>query len=329
MSSAIRSSLALALTLAACAAPELDSSRAPIIAGTPVADDAYPTIGAMTTNGGGICTGTLISPTTVLTAAHCVHPEILKAAIQQGGGTPPATFEYMFTFDNEVTAESAWLEATGVEWHEAFLTDINDVLDPGLGQWDDIALIHLAAAVEDRAVQPLATPDDMGEVDPEAMNLVAGYGMTDDGDPASAGTLTEGESGVDTLGDHEILAGVGDAQQACRGDSGGPIFLGDSDAVQIGVASRLDAAAGQQPTCTTGLLYTRVDQYAAWIEERVDDLGTIGGDPEPEPGDDDGDDMGGDDGDDDGGGCAAGGSGAGLGGLLLLGVALVAIRRRR
>jgi MYXO-CTERM domain-containing protein len=166
------------------------------------------------------------------------------------------------------------------------------------------------------------------------MYAVAGYGMTDDEDQASAGNLTEGESGLDQIGDHEIEAGNGDAQQACHGDSGGPIFADDSDTLQIGIASRLANAdlTGGQPRCNTGLLYTRIDMYQSWLTDHVSDLGQ-GGDGDDDMDDDgmDGDDDTTDDGDDDGGGCTVGGNTAGFGGALALFLAAIAIglRRRR
>jgi MYXO-CTERM domain-containing protein len=326
-------SVALLLVAPSCAIdPDVSSESQGIIGGTAVGGDAYPAVGGVLTNAGSICTGTLISPTAVLTAAHCVEPELLKLAMQQAGQDPPEVISYQFTFARDLRAASDGekLEVSSVEWHAQFIQDLDDILNPGIGQWDDIAVMHLAAPVTDRPSQRLAPTDVVEALEMDRMYAVSGYGMTDDQDPMSAGVLHEGQSGLDEVAAHEIAAGDGDDQQACRGDSGGPIFADDSDTYQIGIASRINATGftGETPRCNTGLLYTRIDPYLAWIADRVPDLGEGAEDEDDEDGegDQDGD---GEDGDDSG-GCAVGGdtTGAGAALALFLIALLIAYRRR-
>lgn len=304
------------LLAAGCVGAELGQTERGITNGDPVTDGAFPTVVGLTTNAGTMCTGTLISPTVVMTAAHCVDPKIIKQAVEQGGGDPPDTILYSYTFARDIKSAKPEeiIEASWVEWHEKFLSNILDVLLPPPRKWNDIALIHLKEPVAEGFVQQIATPSDFGSIPAGIEHAVTGYGLTDDDDNTSAGILTEGASHLGKKGSFELIAGKGDNQQACRGDSGGPIFSDDSDMIQIGIASRINANLFPPPTepppCNTGLVYTRVDAYQGWIAERVDDLGEQPGEGKADqlPGDGDGMD----------GGCAATGRGAGAGAALVL-----------
>lgn len=304
--------LASFAALAACASPasNLGTQQQPITMGDPVEGDAYATIGMLlahavvSVDGApaadrvlGICTGTLISPTAVLTAEHCVSIPLLEQSIREAkdpeGNARNIVIEgpigFRFTFSRtlaDVMAGSAsMIEVARVDEHADFtpLTNPRAAYRPAPAQWNDIAILHLADKVMGRPFQKLATEElvDALVADEDTLYRAAGYGLTNDEDPMSAGTLTSGVSHLGVVGPWEFTAGADDRQQACRGDSGGPIFTDESDTYQMGIASRIDRPFSRTgppmnedefPPCETGLVYTRIDPYSDWIAARVPDL---------------------------------------------------------
>lgn len=187
----------------------------------------------------GLCTGVLIAPRVVLTAAFCLDPDTTAAV-------PTAVSVFM---GNDVSGAGTWTAAS--EWitHPTF---------DGHAEEGNLALILL----EERAV-PAPVPlraTALGAAQVGSDVRVVGFGAT-----SALGSGTEGVKRAIADSVRELdstLLFVGESgRTACFGDSGAPVLMMDGGAEQVvGLVSYSDM------NCSERTAATRVAPYAAWID---------------------------------------------------------------
>jgi hypothetical protein len=284
----------------------LGVDRQAVIGGVATPPGAHPAVGALVEGGSATCTGTLIAPDAVLTAAHCLPLD----------GPLPG-----FTLEPDARGGVTPLAAAAAAIHPMW--DVDRAIVDGPTQFYDLAVLRLAAPVAGVTPMIVAGPREAAGVGDGTLVTLVGYGETVDGDPASAGVKVAGEASVTATSASELQVSAAGEPQNCYGDSGGPaiLTLGRGDRL-LGVVSR---GATVAPTCDRGTVDTRADYYLSWIRQQVPAV--CGGDDEcaggPGPGY----------GADVTGGCASVGGGGSPGAALVIAgaiaVAIGARRRRR
>lgn len=233
-----------------------------IFGGEAVPEGSYPDVVAVLGNQR-ICTGTLVTPNVVLTAAHC-HYNGVTATVVFGNDAfatdpPPRTIEV----DRSIP-----------------LAPREDL---GRG---DLALLFLKESVTDIAPRQIARPE---WISAARTVRAVGFGLTEGSmlgiktvvdiamaSPDCAGSFVDGNRQIPDAQYYgcgagvELVAGaIGHDKDTCNGDSGGPVLVEAPDGnwyLAAATSRAIDYDVEERP-CGDGGIYSRVDTARTWASD--------------------------------------------------------------
>jgi hypothetical protein len=241
-------SLALAL---AGAQPSLGPDPIdPIVGGERTGELEYGAIVAIVTSQSALCTGTVVAPRVILTAAHCL-------------AELPAVSNMSVFYGDDLQAHVP-ADATGYGAHPEFCPDCReDIYDYGYVE------LGTDFVPPDGLVLPITDQEEWDEVMRKGTPItLVGFGEDPEADNPlqSLGTKRKVDTSIRRFSAEglEFFAG-GDGHDSCQGDSGGPalVRLADGTLRLAGITSR-----GSDP-CGDGGYYGVPFPALSWVRDQT------------------------------------------------------------
>ena len=206
---------------------------------------------ALLQNGKIYCSGVLITPSIVATAAHCITP------------TPP---DQIYFGTKLGTKKGSFIGVSDTKIHPDFDEDT---------LVNDIALIGLASR---STVTPAPVFKDDFDASFKGLAIrIVGFGAPSAGEESSLRKRT-GDTTIASFGDDEFRL-LPKPSQTCNGDSGGPAFATiDGEEVVVGIASSGDSH------CATYGRHIRIDAFAPFLASYTKSYRIAGSGPQPNAG---------------------------------------------
>lgn len=248
---------------------ELESTTQLIIEGEVTPAELFPATGALLDGDRLVCSGTLIAPTVVLSAAHCFEDD--------GNGITDPYFTLSLNGDEPDAATI--VKGAAIHRYPSF--DMT-LIPEGLGRANDIALLILEEPILNVAYEVPLRQEEAELLQKDGDVAIVGYGISSlDYERSSAGQKKHGLNRLGETLDHEFdLDRIGKVT-TCSGDSGGPALIdGPEGRRLVGIVSRGHDYDG----CRGDGIATRVDPYFGWIVETAPSVCEIlGCNPEDYP----------------------------------------------
>lgn len=194
-----------------------------------------------------MCTGTLVLPDLIITAAHCTRPNSKEFIAVVYGYEDPAmapTEKHLAVYETKRNPD--YLPIWG--------------FDPGPAH--DISIVVLEKPIKNSFTSPVLPPSHFDVIQNGNEVEIVGYGRSSLEDP-QGGVLHAAITNIVKNNNYELQLGDENAPNACHGDSGGPAYV---DCNQQRYVTGVTSRAVGEPLCASGAYYGIPGAYIDWIE---------------------------------------------------------------
>jgi len=206
------------------------------------ASNAHPAVGLLIAEDGSLCTGSLIGPRLVLTAAHCVDSPI--AGFYTGSGAAVVRGDNVNIALDAMDAHAVADQAA----HPRYQSNL-------CGDSPDVALVLLAKPIDDITPIPVAR---IGAAVVGSQCSVVGFGRHGSGASRTTAQKRSGTSRVEAVGPHSVEVTAVTAL-ADHGDSGGPLLCNSR-------IRGITSCGPDGPWKKRSVAYARVEPVKAWMD---------------------------------------------------------------
>ena len=201
-----------------------------------------------------ICSGSIIAPDIVVTAAHCVAEEV---------SAPVPASQIRLVFNLKIPksgSDPSVRKISDYRFHPSWKGVSPDGTVDG-DNLHDIAIISFSGGLPRGYAPAKILPKNVALTVGESV-LLAGYGITNARTQAGAGTLRKVTVQIQQLLDSEVVVDESHRKGSCSGDSGGPAFATDKGTTYLfGVTSRGDSS------CAISGVYTDIPAHADFVAQ--------------------------------------------------------------